>query len=331
VGPVLFSAEIIPPEIKRYVLASDPARKIHTNPDTLVVTLSESIAPGNGDDPWETLFLYTEECSESGTGTPLLLHAAPVVDPFDSLIIKVPVLITEEGTKVQVGDCLFPNPVTVYADEAGNRPAALEVEVKGEESEFSNFKTVILRDIIGDPGLELAQFNIPQTDDIYLVDDAGNVIERFGAGSVDQWIPPLYMTDEGEIDMTAQESCNPSRKQDTSPRPFPRNCLSAVVVISEEAYTADVNVYDNLGKHIHSSLQKFGYCGEQENLQRAQPGGLMSFLIWNQKNTEGNFVGSGVYIWKVVYKFENGGGRTETYRQGIARGEDPMEGCAVSQ
>ena len=50
------------------------------------------------------------------------------------------------------------------------------------------------------------------------------------------------------------------------------------------------------------------------------------------KTELGDFVGSGVYIWKVVYSNIDGT-NAETipaiYKQGIARTNPPEEGCAV--
>ena len=47
------------------------------------------------------------------------------------------------------------------------------------------------------------------------------------------------------------------------------------------------------------------------------------------KTLENVFVGSGVFIWLVDYKFEDGGQQVKIYKQGIARVQDPNEGCSL--
>jgi hypothetical protein len=107
--------------------------------------------------------------------------------------------------------------------------------------------------------------------------------------------------------------------------------MSAVSVISEGPYKARVQIFSNLGEFVHASEQQFGYCGEMEDENRLRPGGFASFLIWNQKDLTGKYVGSGVYIWRVLYRMQDGTSRLEDYRQGIARGVNPSVNCAVPQ
>jgi hypothetical protein len=93
-----------------------------------------------------------------------------------------------------------------------------------------------------------------------------------------------------------------------------------VVVIAEVPYIAKINIYDHLGKFIHSSTQRFGFCGELDNQDRAQAGGYLGWLVWNQKDEHKKLVGSGVYLWKVKFHYTTTGEtRNIIYKQGIAR------------
>jgi hypothetical protein len=145
-----------------------------------------------------------------------------------------------------------------------------------------------------------------------------------------QWIPPVNMTEDGSINSKAQDGCGTQAEQ-ASPVAFPLNCLSVVLVLSEGAYTAEVGIYDNLGKFVHSSRQKFGYCGELKNRHRLQSSGLYaSYLIWNQRDVNGNLVGSGVYVWRIKLTYESGKSVKLYERQGIARNGPPAPSCAIN-
>jgi hypothetical protein len=135
------------------------------------------------------------------------------------------------------------------------------------------------------------------------------------------------MNKNGDVDQTAMKSCGPATQ--LSPRIFPKNCLSAVSVISEGAYKARVSIFSHLGAVVHHSEQHFGYCGELEDNNRLRRDGYASFLVWNQKDLSGRYVGSGVYIWKVRYKLDDGSTRTDIYKQGIVRSDEPLPECAA--
>jgi len=141
-----------------------------------------------------------------------------------------------------------------------------------------------------------------------------------------EWIPPIGLQPDGSINTIQQELCiNP----DKSMTPYPLNCLSTVVVVAQEAYRATINIYDHLGKFIHSSTQQFGYCeSEKENSERYTPIGSISWLVWNQRNLDNRLVGSGVFIWKVQFSYENGNSQLMMYKQGIARQDNPLQFCA---
>ena len=99
-------------------------------------------------------------------------------------------------------------------------------------------------------------------------------------------------------------------------------------MVTDVGYIADVSIYDNLGKWISSSKQSFGSCDELDDPEREYMGGYLSFLVWNQKNNENKFVGSGLYLWNVTYINDDGSRQVKVYKQGIARSENPSENCA---
>ena len=57
----------------------------------------------------------------------------------------------------------------------------------------------------------------------------------------------------------------------------------------------------------------------------------MSWLVWNQRDLDGGYVGNGVYVWKVRYDAIDGGNTipTAVYKQGIVRSVEPELDCAV--
>ncbi len=90
---------------------------------------------------------------------------------------------------------------------------------------------------------------------------------------------------------------------------------------------AEITIFDHLGKFIHSSIQRFGYCGETVNPERRTPKGLVNWLVWNQKDLDNKLVGSGVYLWMVRFVAPSGI-ISEVYRQGIVRSDRPGNACA---
>ncbi|MBF0432710.1 MAG: hypothetical protein HQK83_15610 [Fibrobacteria bacterium] len=46
---------------------------------------------------------------------------------------------------------------------------------------------------------------------------------------------------------------------------------------------------------IHTSVQRFGYCGEADNPLRRTPKGLVSWLVWNQKDLDKVFLRQDTY------------------------------------
>ena len=97
--------------------------------------------------------------------------------------------------------------------------------------------------------------------------------------------------------------------------------LSAISVKTMSPYTAEVYIFDAIASYVTNFKQKFGYDGEMEAPARANPDDQykLGFLHWNQRSDKGRRVGTGIYIWKIFFTFEDGHKETRTIRTGIYR------------
>ncbi|MBR6124871.1 VWA domain-containing protein [Candidatus Saccharibacteria bacterium] len=119
-----------------------------------------------------------------------------------------------------------------------------------------------------------------------------------GIGETPQWIPP-----EG-----------------AGWEPLP-DTLSAISVKSSMPYTAEVYIFSAISTYVTHFKQKFGYDGEMEQSVRGKASDLFrqGFLHWNNRSEKGRKVGSGIYIWKIFFKFEDGHKETRVVKTGIYR------------
>lgn len=108
--------------------------------------------------------------------------------------------------------------------------------------------------------------------------------------------------------------------------------LTTIYVSSVAAYTAQVHIYDAISTYVTSFTQEFGVKvnknGESEELndpKRLIPGtrSHISYLSWNQRSDDDRKVGTGVYIWKITFIFDNGKHtETRTLRTGVKRNKE---------
>ncbi len=283
------------------------------SPDTMQITLSEPIQ-NLGVPRWDLLFAYYPGCNKSIDSIPLAHPTAlPPAVSADGLTVTFYVSTDLGSLAPRTGDCLFMKNDAPFADLRFLQPSPVTVQVEGDDANAS-FKAFILAPVLSSG-----------PDKLTTKDGAPIILER-------KWFPPMKMNEDGTVDVAAQGQCNGGwfNEGSKAAKAIPENCLSILVAITRGGYTASINIFDNLGKFIHSSTQKFGSCGELSNVHRAATGGYVSMLIWNQKEEDGSFVGSGVYIWQVTFNFDDGTSKTKYYRQGIARGAEPPGGtCAV--
>ena len=97
--------------------------------------------------------------------------------------------------------------------------------------------------------------------------------------------------------------------------------LSAISVKASMPYKAEVYIFDGIGTYVTDFRQKFGYDGEMDQSVRGKPGELFrqGYLHWNKRSEKGRHAGTGVYIWKILFTFEDGHKETRIVKTGIYR------------
>ena len=107
-------------------------------------------------------------------------------------------------------------------------------------------------------------------------------------------------------------------------RPYPAislDTLSAIRTETQMAYRADVSVFDNIGNVIAQFRTDFGKNGEldDDGLANSENSTHFGYIEWNQRTKKGRLAGTGVYIWKIKFLFDDGHKETRTVRTGIRR------------
>ena len=97
--------------------------------------------------------------------------------------------------------------------------------------------------------------------------------------------------------------------------------LSAISVKATMPYTAEVYIFDGIASYVTHFKQKFGYDGEMEQTIRGNSGDLFrqGYLHWNNRSEKGRKAGTGIYIWKIFFKFEDGHKETRIIKTGVYR------------
>ena len=96
--------------------------------------------------------------------------------------------------------------------------------------------------------------------------------------------------------------------------------LSAISVKASMPYKAEVYIFDGISVFVNHMEQKFGYDGEMDNpLRDNEDGSNLGFLYWDQRSNKGRKVGTGIYIWKIIFTFEDGYKETVIIKTGIKR------------
>ncbi|MBF0433098.1 MAG: hypothetical protein HQK83_17600 [Fibrobacteria bacterium] len=334
IGPVVVSATKSPSDDSYY---KDAEGYLQKQPDTLVITLSEKIRPlHSAGNPWDSLFLFMSPNMERSDAYPLISISGfrPQVQGPDSLVWTFIVDNGSDNIKPRVNDLLFLNPAAPYADAspAANTPQGLPQTITGVENpnpiNNSNIFVPVTGSSLADPRSISANLYIDGNGKVLLGRDVVMVTNEDGGYSYARhWVKPVGLQNDGTVSPSG-DLCGSGIIEIRGNTEYPENCLSTVQVLSTDRYMAEITIFDHLGKFVHQSIQSFGYCGELENPVRRSPQGLKSWLVWNQKDLQENYVGSGVYIWRV--KFTSSSGKyIGVYRQGIVRaGIDPENNCA---
>ena len=99
--------------------------------------------------------------------------------------------------------------------------------------------------------------------------------------------------------------------------------LSAISVRTVLPYTANIYIFDALSVYVDNFEQKFGYNGEMEDPKRDSPDeqSKQGFLYWDEHSKKGRKAGTGVYIWRIFFTFDDGHKEAITVKTGIMRRE----------
>lgn len=96
--------------------------------------------------------------------------------------------------------------------------------------------------------------------------------------------------------------------------------LSAIAVQTMAPYRAEVYIFDGIGTYVNGFRMKFGYDGEMDDPARGGSGLFkLGYLHWNQRSDRGRKVGSGIYIWKILFTFDDGHKEMRVVKTGIYR------------
>ena len=331
-GPQIDSILKLPSNFKQY--QESESGEIKNFPDTLIVSITEPLETANPVDLnlWNELILYSASstCETDGYtegDENFKIQEVLAVEQLEGGNFKVLIDGSRGSGKIMTGNCGVINP---KANVSNLSTTPSPIPVIGHNSQTSLIESGIVTPVIGLTEEVVAGENTSNLK-IPVIDNTGNVVGEVTQPNVEFWIPPIGLTSEGEIDEQAQLSCTETSNQTVQPIPF--NCMSKVRVYSQVGYTAKVDIFDNLGKVVHTSTQRFGLetCkADIENPDRIQPAGYLSYLVWNQRDLDGQFVASGVYIWRVAFTFVDGSVQQSNYRQGVVRDSEPQVGCHLN-
>jgi hypothetical protein len=212
------------------------------------------------------------------------------------------------------GDCAYLNVDGSYTDLPGNLPP-IHGEILG--GKLPPRKIDVLEGYPPVAGLDPSL--------------SGSAVPRYqGAGAgggAPQWIPPAdwpagYVPGTSVYVPEAHAPGDPIHPgaDAGAAEPMPGG-IGAVQVVSTGDYIAQVSIFDNLGNWVCDFSQSFGYRGELANAKRraASGRGLVSYLVWNLKDSRSRMAGNGAYVWKIRFLFADGKQEIRYVRTGLMR------------
>lgn len=307
VGPIPLTAIKLPSDGKTYVVTQDERR---FDPDTLRITVSEKIRTGAS---MIAVFRFSKGCKDYSESVPLKLFGLPEISS-DGIIYTAVVDNALETQTPLVGDCIFLETDGRFTDMPGNVPSQVGVPITGTDPKL------VIRAFKGYPpvaGLDAgnAGFTVANQDNL----SDGTFRKEVGIDRNVEviWVPPVGFDASDPVrslDRAARDFDNPQAGdrsgENAHPVPMPPG-ISTVQVITSTAYLARITIFDNLGNFVRTMSQAFGHNGELRNGSRTVDGGQVSFLVWDMKDSHGNRVGQGVYVWKVNFTFEDKNKKSE--------------------
>ena len=100
--------------------------------------------------------------------------------------------------------------------------------------------------------------------------------------------------------------------------------LTVIKIASVAPYEANIYIYDNLANVVANMKQKFGDNGEMESKIRGNDKNRakIGYLTWNHRSNRDRKVATGVYIWRIDFKFKDGHTEYRILKTGYLRREE---------
>jgi len=307
VGPVPVLAEKLPSDLR--VVAGT------VDPDTLIITASEPLDSLPGVNPWQGLFRFRTGVTCTDTGTYSLSQTIPALSELaDSIHFKDTTVGGVEqpmfrflvnpqsgGAVPQLGDCIYLTSNAGFTDLHQNQPGLVGVPLTGAESPVTISNMDGYPPVAGLSGLSAAN-------------SSKSIMSKVDAQGNFQWIAPVGFPSSSwaagdlynpTVTVTLKDSAAPSAEDPNTITPIP-NGISTLQVVTAGKYIAHVHLTDNLGRFVKSWDEQFGFNGELSNPFRTSGSGKLSYLVWDERDSRGQFAGQGVYVWNVVFETPNG-------------------------
>ena len=281
-------------------------------PDTLVVAVSEFLHPAF----WRGVFRFRSgvNCLDSSA----IQNSLPIITLGDARssgdsIFTLYLDNQSANPQPQIGDCIFLETDGRFTDTSGNLPGVLGVLLSngGGGSQHA------VRQMIGYPPVT----GLNQKSQAYELANNSNPgglpRAKDSLGKSDVWFPPVDWT-QGQV-YPPNGGGGAFGLEGTKPGiPLPTG-YATVEVLTAERYTAKILIYDHFGSFVKSWSQQFGYHGELANRNRGLGGFIRSYLVWDEKDSRRQWVGSGAYVWKVAFTFDGGRHEVHSVRTGLVR------------
>jgi hypothetical protein len=311
IGPILVSAVIHPFDGSHL----QPGGMI--NIDTIVIDASEGLRTASN---WDDLLVWSKsvdgKCTDFSHSLPVIPNGQPTQDPAS----KTFTILVQTGTGTPTplaSDCVYLGTKGEVTDLKRNAPGEYGVPLKGnrppKEIELFRGYPPVAGITADQPGFMVVT-NDPRKGDNY------DYSSLDGAGSyVTLWIPPVGFNPALPFNPVIPPVTAPAvGMESAAQQPLPKG-ISTIQVVSTGKYTVEISIYDNHGIFTRRMRQAFGFNGELNNRNRISNRGLVSYLVWDLKDQTGQKAGQGVYVWKAVFRFENGKQEVQYTRTGLIR------------
>ncbi len=313
IGPIIMTAEVHPFDISKIQPGGD------LNLDTITITTSEPIRSTQA---WNTVLLWSKsvngKCDDYSHAMVIKTNGQPTVDASMSKVTLTIPTNTGEATPAK-GDCVYLNVDGTYTDLHFNVPPInghiLDGNPRKKQVElFRGYPPVV--GITADKAGFVVINNDPRKGDR---NDFSSKDSTTGI-YVTTWIPPFGFTSGLPFnpDIPLRPDAPSIGSDPKGLEALPKD-LSTVQVVTTGKYIANIAIFDNNGGFVRKFNQAFGYHGEMNNRTRIASRGQVSYLVWDLRDFRGQKAGQGVYIWKVLFTFENQKQEVQYTKTGLLR------------